>query len=64
MEQLPDDAAWEDLMREIWARQSDAAKRRRRQDLVQQIDAIRERLFRWYGEMPDSMPLIQEDRAR
>ncbi len=35
-----------------------------RQETVRQIDALRERLFATYGEMPDSTDLIREDRAR
>jgi hypothetical protein len=37
---------------------------RQRQETVRRIDALRERLFATYGEMPDSVTLIQEDRAR
>lgn len=36
----------------------------RRQEVVQRIDALWERLFAKYGEMPDSVELIREDRAR
>jgi hypothetical protein len=35
-----------------------------RQDVVRQIDALRERLFAKYGEMPDSVDLIRDDRTR
>ena len=35
-----------------------------RVQVVQRIHALRSRLFSIYGEMPDSTPLIQEDRAR
>lgn len=35
-----------------------------RQDVVQRIDALWERLLAKYGEMPDSVELIREDRAR
>jgi hypothetical protein len=34
----------------------------RRQEAVQQIDALRERLRVTYGEMPDSAELVREDR--
>lgn len=36
----------------------------RRQDVVRRIDALRERLFATYGELPDSAALIREDRQR
>jgi hypothetical protein len=36
----------------------------RRQDVVRRIDALRERLFATYGELPDSAALIREDRKR
>ena len=35
-----------------------------RKDVVREIDALRERLFSKYGEMPDSADLVREDRAR
>ena len=35
-----------------------------RQEGVQRIDALWERLFEKYGEMSDSVELIREDRAR
>lgn len=35
-----------------------------RQEIVQRIDAVWERLFAKYGEMSDSVELIREDRAR
>ena len=34
-----------------------------RQEIVQRIDAVWERLFAKYGEMSDSVELIREDRA-
>jgi len=34
----------------------------RRQELVQQIDDLRNRLLAKYGEMPDSVELLREDR--
>jgi hypothetical protein len=36
----------------------------RRQLAVQQIHQLRERLYRTYGEMADSVELLQADRAR
>ena len=35
-----------------------------RRKVVQQIDNLRNRLFAQYGEMPDSVELLREDRAR
>lgn len=46
----------EELLRqlvEMW--QSKVGELRRRQEVVRQIDALRERLFAKYGEMTDSM---------
>ncbi|HXG67884.1 MAG TPA: ribbon-helix-helix protein, CopG family [Blastocatellia bacterium] len=36
----------------------------RRKEVVRRIDSLRERLFARYGEMPDSVELLREDRAR
>lgn len=44
--------------------QSDAQELEQRRETVQRIDALREELFARYGEMPDSTPLIREDRDR
>ena len=35
-----------------------------RKEVVQEIDELRNRLFARYGEMPDSVELLREDRAR
>lgn len=35
-----------------------------RQETVRQIDALRDRLFKKYGEMADSVELIRDDRGR
>ena len=35
-----------------------------RQQTVRQIDALRNRLFKKYGEMADSVELIRDDRGR
>lgn len=35
-----------------------------RQDIVREIDVLREHLFSKYGEMPDSSDLVRDDRAR
>jgi len=37
---------------------------RHRQEVVRQIDTLREHLFAKYGEMPDSVDLIRDDRTR
>jgi hypothetical protein len=47
---------------EFW--QTHEVERRRRQEVVRNIDALRDRLSAQYGEMPDSVSLIREDRSR
>ena len=37
---------------------------RLRQEVVAQIDRLREQLLATYGPMPDSVELIRDDRAR
>jgi hypothetical protein len=51
----------EQLLEEWHAHEANLA---RRTEVVKRIDAIRARLFASYGEMPDSVALIREDRAR
>jgi len=51
----------ERLLDDWWQREGDLI---RRKDVVRRIDALRDRLFATYGEMPDSIDLIREDRAR
>jgi hypothetical protein len=51
----------EQLLEEWQAREDELL---RRQDVVRQIDALRERLFATYGELPDSVVFIREDRER
>lgn len=36
----------------------------RREDIVREIDHLRERLLARYGQMPDSVDLLRKDRAR
>ena len=36
----------------------------KRQVTVDKIDTLRKRLFHTYGQMPDSVDLVREDRAR
>ena len=47
---------------DLW--QTNEEEVRQRQQAVQQIDRVRERLFHAYGEMSDSVNLIREDRNR
>jgi predicted CopG family antitoxin len=35
-----------------------------RKEVVREIDDLRNRLFAKYGQMPDSVELLREDRAR
>jgi hypothetical protein len=47
---------------EEWERRD--AEISQRQEVGKRIDALRERIFAQYGEMPDSTELLREDRAR
>lgn len=47
---------------EMW--QARADELRRREEVVQQIDMLRGRLFTRYGQMPDSAELLRVDRER
>jgi hypothetical protein len=40
------------------------AERQQRIQVVQRIDQVREQRFATYGEMPDSVALLREDRLR
>ena len=51
----------EQLLREWQTWETELEQRR---NAVHKIDELRDRLFRSYGEMPDSVTLIREDRAR
>jgi hypothetical protein len=51
----------EQLLEEWQAREDELL---RRQDVVRRIDSLRERLFATYGELPDSVAFIREDRER
>jgi hypothetical protein len=44
------------------ARDEDSLSQRK--EAVRRINALREQLFAKYGEMPDSVELLREDRAR
>jgi hypothetical protein len=47
---------------EAWQARGDELLRRH--DVARRIDALRERLFATYGELPDSVAFIREDRER
>ncbi len=47
---------------EVW--QAQPEELRQRQEIVKRIDALRARLQTTYGEMPDSVELIRNDRER
>jgi len=47
---------------EIWQAREDELWQRR--ETVRRIDVLRERLHAAYGEMPDSVAFIREDRSR
>jgi hypothetical protein len=47
---------------ETW--QSAEDERCRRRAAVQELRVIRERVYEAHGELPDSLDLIREDRAR
>ena len=47
---------------EMWQEREDELRRRRK--IVRRIDGIRKQLLTRYGEMSDSVELIQEDRMR
>lgn len=51
----------EDLLDRLQSLETDIAQRK---DVVREIDLLRERLLASYGEMPDSVELLSEDRAR
>jgi hypothetical protein len=47
---------------ETW--QATEEELQRRKKAVQKVDTIRERLLATYGQMPDSVELIRQDRDR
>ena len=47
---------------ETW--QSSESDLRKRQKAVERIDTLRAKFFSTYGNMPDSVDLIREDRGR
>ena len=47
---------------ETW--QANEEERRQRARSVERIDALRAQVFATYGEMPDSVELIRQDRGR
>ncbi|MDI7275097.1 MAG: hypothetical protein QME94_03880 [Anaerolineae bacterium] len=54
-------ASVEELLEAWRAREVDL---RRRREAVSRVNALREKSCATYGEMPDSVPLIREDRER
>jgi predicted CopG family antitoxin len=52
----------ESLLEELKKTAEDGLKQRK--NAVRRIDDLRESLFAKYGEMPDSVELLREDRAR
>ena len=52
----------EQLLESSWQMAEDDLSKRRK--AVEKIDALRNRLFQTHGQMPDSVNLIREDRAR
>lgn len=48
----------------IETEQSISNELRRRQEVVQQIHALRDHLFARYGQMTDSVELLRADRGR
>ncbi|HXI90703.1 MAG TPA: ribbon-helix-helix protein, CopG family [Blastocatellia bacterium] len=51
----------EELLERLQSLETDIAHRK---ETVRQIDLLRERLFARYGQLPDSVELLREDRAR
>ena len=51
----------EEFLERLQLREADLAHR---EEVVREIDRLREGLFARYGEMPDSVDLLREDRAR
>jgi hypothetical protein len=51
----------EELLDQLQVLEADVA---RRTEVVQEIDSLRDRLFVRYGQMPDSVELLREDRGR
>ncbi len=67
IEKLPasqQDAIASRLMAELKAPQILEKEHRNRQAFVLQVDKLRTRLLETYGEFPDSVDLIREDRSR
>jgi len=51
----------EQLLEKLEILEADVA---RREEVVREIDHLRDVLFARYGQMPDSVDLVREDRAR
>jgi hypothetical protein len=52
------------IQRRLEGLQSAAEELRQREEVVRAIDELRQRMFEKYGEMPDSVELVRDDRAR
>jgi hypothetical protein len=64
LEQAARERGFQSIEQLLEAWQAVDAERRQRQRIVQRIDQVREQMFTTYGEMPDSVELLREDRAR
>jgi hypothetical protein len=53
----------EDLL-ESWKAEKSEDELRQRREVVDEIKALRQELYEKYGEQPDSVDLIREDRER
>jgi hypothetical protein len=64
LERTARERGYADIGQLLEAWQANEADRKQRVQVVQQIDALRARLFAIYGEMPDSVELLRDDRGR
>jgi len=64
LEQAARERGFQSIEQLLEAWQAVDAERQQRQRIVQHIDQIRKQMFITYGEMPDSVELLREDRAR
>jgi hypothetical protein len=64
LEHTAHERGFETIEQLLAAWQASEAERQQRQQIVQQIDQVREQMFATYGEMPDSVEVLREDRAR
>lgn len=64
LEQIARERGFQTIEQLLEAWQTFEDERQQRQQIVQRIDQVREQLFATYGEMPDSLELLREDRLR